>query len=192
MNFAAKLLLVALLAYGMSNLELERFAGKGMPARALFYPISIVVIPLVWVLRGRPQHYPHLADLLLALPFIIDVGGNALDLYNTVAWFDDVSHAATFMLLVLAIGSLILRLGLEPWIATGLSIGFGAVSHILWEIIEFVAMRIGSPGLQLTYTDTIVDLAMSLCGSVIAGLITGWRADSSRRSRSASDAYHRP
>ena len=179
LNFAAKLLLVALLTYGMTNLELERFAGKAMTARAFLYPVSIVVIPIGWALRGRKPPYPHLADLLLVLPFIIDVGGNALDLYNTVLWFDDVAHTMTWMLLVLAVGSLILRLDLSPWITVALSIGFGAVSHILWEIIEFVAMWIGSPGLQLTYEDTIGDLAMSLCGTVIAGLITGWRAERS-------------
>ena len=72
------------------------------------------------------------------------MAGNALDLYNTVVWFDDVAHAVTFMLLVLSVGSLILRLDLEPWITTCLSIGFGAVAHILWEIIEFVAMWIGA------------------------------------------------
>ena len=177
---AAKLVLVALLYYGMTHLELDRFRGKAMGARAALYPISIVVIPLVWALRGRRPPYPHLADIFLASPFIIDVAGNALDLYNTVVWFDDVAHTVTFMLLVLAVGSLILRLGLDAWIATCLTIGFGAVSHILWEIIEFVAMWIGSPGLQLTYEDTIGDLAMSLGGTVIAGLITGWRADTSR------------
>jgi hypothetical protein len=178
LNLAVKLLLVGLLYYGMTHLELDRFAGKAMGARAAFYPISIVVIPIVWALRGRPAPYPHLADTFLALPFVIDVAGNALDLYNTVVWFDDVAHTVTFMLLVLAVGFLILRLDLAPWIATCLTIGFGAVAHILWEIIEFVAMWIGSPGLQLTYEDTIGDLAMSLGGTVIAGLITGWRADS--------------
>jgi hypothetical protein len=159
------------------HLHLDRFAGKAMGARAAFYPISIVVVPVVWALRGRRPPYPHLADLFMALPFVIDVAGNALDLYNTIVWFDDVAHAVTFLLLVLAVGSLLLRLNLEPWIATCLSIGFGAVAHILWEIIEFVAMWIGSPGLQLTYEDTIGDLALSLCGTVIAGLITGWRAE---------------
>ena len=178
LNIAAKLLLVALLYYGMTNIELERFAGKAMGARAALYPISIIAIPIGWALRGRPPPYPHLADLFLASPFIIDVAGNALDLYNTIVWFDDVAHTVTFMLLVLSIGSLILRLHLRPWIATCLAIGFGAVAHILWEIIEFVAMWIGSPGLQLTYEDTIGDLAMSLCGTVIAGLVTGWRAES--------------
>jgi hypothetical protein len=176
LNLAAKLALALLLYHAMTNLELDRFAGKAMPARALLYPVSIVVIPIAWALRGRRPPYPHLADFLLATPFIIDVGGNALDLYNTVVWFDDAAHAATFMLLVLAVGSLILRLGLEPWNAAALSIGFGAVAHILWEIIEFVAMWIGSPGLQLTYEDTIGDLGLSLWGTVIAGLVTGWRA----------------
>lgn len=181
LNIAAKLLLVALLYYGMTHLELDRFAGKAMGARAALYPVSIIVIPIGWVLRGRRPPYPHLADLFLASPFIIDVAGNALDLYNSIVWFDDVAHAVTFLLLVLSVGALILRLGLEPWITTCLSIGFGAVSHILWEIVEFVAMWIGSPGLQLTYEDTIGDLALSLCGTVIAGLVTGWRAEPARR-----------
>jgi hypothetical protein len=178
LNVGAKFVLIALLIHATTNLELDRYAGKAMTARAFLYPISILIIPIVWWLRGRRPPYPHLADLLLASPFVIDVAGNALDFYNTIVWFDDVAHAVTFMLLVLSVGTLILRLDLEPWITTCLSIGFGAVAHILWEIIEFVAMWIGSPGLQLTYEDTIGDLALSLCGTVIAGLVTGWRGES--------------
>jgi len=177
LNLTAKVLLVGLLAYALTNLELDRFAGKAMEARAVFYPLFLIVIPIVWTLRGRPRPYPHDADLLLASPFLIDVAGNVADLYNTLVWFDDVAHSATWMLLVLAFGALILRLRLAPWITASLCIGFGASTHILWEIIEFLAMRFGSPGLQLTYEDTIGDLAMSFGGSVIAGLITGWRAD---------------
>ncbi|MGH7567126.1 MAG: hypothetical protein ACREK2_09875 [Gemmatimonadota bacterium] len=180
LNIAAKLLLVALLAYAMTGLELDHLRGKAMTARAASYPVAIVVVPIVWALRGRRGPYPHLADLFLAMPFIIDIGGNVLDLYNSVVWFDDVAHSVTWMFLVLAVGSLILRLELRPWITAALSIGFGAVSHILWEIIEFLAMWIGSPGLQLTYEDTIGDLAMSLGGTLIAGLVTGWRAESAR------------
>lgn len=84
LNLAVKLLLLALLTYAMTSLELDRFRGKAMTARAFSYPVSIVVIPIVWALRGKRPPYPHLADLLLVLPFIIDVSGNALDLYNTV------------------------------------------------------------------------------------------------------------
>lgn len=175
LNLAAKLLLVALLAYAMLNLEMERFAGKAMPARAILYPVSAILIPIGWTLRGRPRPYPHMADLFLVAPFIIDIGGNVLDLYNTQIWFDEAAHATTWMLLVLAFGALILRLDLAPWNTIALSVGFGAVTHILWEIVEFVAMWAGSPGLQLTYGDTIGDLAMSFSGTVVAGLITGWR-----------------
>ena len=76
----------------------------------------------------------------------------------------------------LSVGTLILLLDLKPWNAAALTIGFGAVAHILWEIIEFVAMWVGAPGMQLTYEDTIGDLALSLCGTILAGLVTGWRA----------------
>ena len=177
LNIGAKALLVGLLAFALTNLEMERLAGKAMEARAAFYPLFALVIPIAWRLRGRPQPYPHDADILLVSPFLIDVAGNLADLYNTVVWFDDAAHTVTWMLLVLAVGSLILRLGLEHWITACLCIGFGAVSHILWEIIEFVALTIGAPGLQLTYEDTIGDLAMSLGGSFLAGFITGRRAE---------------
>ena len=186
LNIAAKLLLVALLAFAMTHLELERLAGKAMTARAIFYPVSALVIPIGWLLCRRPRPYPHLPDVFLVSPFIIDIGGNVLNLYNTVVWFDDAAHAVTWMLLVLAVGLLIVRLDLAPWITTALAVGFGAVSHILWEIIEFVAMRVGSPALQLTYEDTIGDLALSLCGTVIAGLIVGW--STARRDRAAPTA----
>lgn len=175
LNLAAKLLLILLLIYGMTHLELERFAGKAMPARAALYPISIVAIPIGWLLLGRRHPYPHLADALLAAPFIVDLAGNALDLYNGIVWFDDVAHAVTFFLLSLSLGTLILFLDLKPWNAAALTIGFGAVAHILWEIIEYVAMWVGAPGMQLTYEDTIGDLALSLCGTILAGLVTGWR-----------------
>lgn len=37
-------------------------------------------------------------------------------------------------------------------------------------------MRSGATELHLTYGDTIGDLALSLTGSVTAGLLMGWRA----------------
>jgi len=175
-NVAAKLLLIALLLYSVTNQDLVRFAGKAMTTRALTYPIAALIIPLGWLLLGRPRPYPHGADTLLVTPFLIDVAGNAADLYNTVLRFDDVAHATTWMLLVLAVGMLLLRLRLLPWVTGALCIGFGATSHILWEIIEYLLMVSGSSGLQLTYGDTVGDLALSLSGSIVAGAWIGWRA----------------
>lgn len=175
-NVAAKVLLIALLLYSVANQDLARFAGKAMTARALTYPLAALIIPVGWLLLGRPRPYPHGADALLVAPFLIDVAGNAADLYNTILRFDDVAHATTWLLLVLAVGMLLLRLRLPAWVTGALCIGFGAASHILWEIIEYLLMVSGSSGLQLTYGDTIGDLALSLSGSVVAGAWIGWLA----------------
>lgn len=129
-NLAAKALLVGLLLYAVAHREMERFAGKAMETRALLYPIAAILVPVGWLFAGRPRPYPHGPDALLVSPFLIDVGGNVVDLYNTVVWFDDVAHAATWMLLVLAVGSFVARL----------------------------------------------DLALSLTGSVVAGITVGWLA----------------
>lgn len=179
-NVAAKALLVALLLYAVANPEMPRFAGKAMVTRALLYPLAALLVPIGWLLSRRPRPYPHAPDALLVSPFLIDVGGNAADLYNDVVWFDNVAHTLTWMLLVLAIGSFIARLDLAPWVVGALCVGFGATTHILWEIIEYLLMVSGNSGLQLTYGDTIGDLALSLTGTVVAGVTVGWVAARSR------------
>lgn len=175
-NVVAKLLLVALLLYAVANPEMPRFAGKAMGIRAVLYPLATLLVPLGWRLRGRPRPYPHAGDTLLAGPFLVDVGGNVANLYDTVVWFDDAAHAVTWMLLVLGVGQLLLRLRLAPWITAALCIGFGSVSHVLWEILEYLIMISGRTGLHLTYGDTVGDLAASLSGTVLAGLVTAWFA----------------
>lgn len=179
LNLAAKALLVAMLLYAVANPDMPRFSGKAMEIRAVLYTLAMLLIPLGWVLKGRPPPYPHGADALFAGPFLVDVAGNVFDLYDPVIWFDDAAHAVTWMLLVLAFGSLLLRLRLAPWITTALCIGFGSVTHVLWEIGEYLIMMSGTTGLQLTYGDTIGDLAASLSGSIVAGLVTGARASAS-------------
>lgn len=59
----------------------------------------------------------------------------------------------------------------ERWIAFGLSVGFGAVVDILWEVGEFLMMRSGASGLQLTYENTIQDLVMSLGGATVGAVV---------------------
>ena len=39
--------------------------------------------------RARPLGYPFALDILLVLSFLIDVVGNALNLYDIVDWWDD-------------------------------------------------------------------------------------------------------
>lgn len=191
LNVAAKLLLVALLLYAVANPEMPRFAGKAMGIRAVLYPLATLLVPLGWRLRGRPRPYPHGGDTLLAGPFLVDVGGNVANLYDTVVWFDDAAHAVTWMLLVLGVGQLLLRLRLPPWITAALCIGFGSVTHVLWEILEYLIMISGRTGLHLTYGDTVGDLAASLSGTVLAGLVTAWFASSGDGSSGAASCWRR-
>ncbi len=67
------------------------------------------------------------------------------------------------------------QLGLLP--SWGLAIGFGAATEILWELGEYSVMRLGSSGLQLTYVDTIGDLALGACGTLLgASLVSAaWK-----------------
>lgn len=178
-NVGLKALLAGLLAFAVLSPELPQFQGKAMTTRALTYPISALIVPLVVRLRRRTGPYPHLLDALVVLPFVVDSGGNALDLYNTTEWFDRFAHWFNWVTLVTAFGSAISSLGLSRFNVAATTVGFGATTHVLWEIIEYALMMAGSSGLQLTYGDTMQDLILSFCGSLTGALLTTtvlWRA----------------
>ena len=133
------------------------------------YPVAALVIPVIWTVRGRRSAFPYAADVLLTLPFLIDTMGNALDLYDTIEWWDDANHLVNWALLSGAIGAL-LRNRLGSWATLALVVGFGAVTAILWEIAEYLAFIRGSPELATAYTDTLGDLTLGLAGAFVAGL----------------------
>ena len=122
---AVKALLVGLLLFSVFS-DLERFNGKAMTARALTYPIAALVVPVVWWLRGRPRPYPHAVDMLIVLPFLIDTGGNALDLYS-VSWFDNLAHFLNWWILVSAFALALQRTGVGNLEAWSIAVGFGYV-----------------------------------------------------------------
>lgn len=176
-NVAVKLVLVGLLLFGTFS-GLERFEGKAFAGRALGYPISALIVPIAWWLvarrRGRAPDYPHTLDILLVLPFLIDTAGNALDLYDTVDWWDDFNHFLNWGLLTAAFGQLLLRLPLGRLNAFALAVGFGAVTAVLWEFVEYVTFIRNSPELDTAYKDTLGDLALGLTGAAIAAALTAF------------------
>lgn len=172
LNVAIKLALVSLLIFSLAAPDLPQFAGKAMTARVLAYPWSALLVPVLWRLRGRPSPYPHLIDALIALPFLVDVAGNVVNLYNTMRHFDDIAHFVNWALLVSAFGAITASLPVGRLNAAALALGFGTATNVLWEIAEYVLMSFGSSGLQLTYEDTIGDLALSLCGTLVGVLLT--------------------
>ena len=90
-DFAVKAALICLLAFGAFS-GLQQFEGKAFLWRLAIYPIAALIVPIIWAARGRKPAYPYATDVLLTLPFLIDTAGNALDLYDTIQWWDDANH----------------------------------------------------------------------------------------------------
>jgi hypothetical protein len=169
-DLAVKVLVVGLSLYPIMRPKSGHFAGKAMGIRAVLYPAAMVLIPMVWLVAGRPEPYPFVADIALGIPFLIDAAGNVFGLFS-IKGFDAIPHFVGWFFLSIAFGLAVNPLLPEPWIAFGLVLGFGAVIDVLWEIGEYMLMRSGASGLDLTYENTIQDLGMSLAGAAVGALV---------------------
>jgi hypothetical protein len=175
-TIALKAALIGLLLFAVLFPDSPQFEGKAMGGRAIAYPIAVLVVPAAWWLisRRRPLPYPYALDILWTLPFLIDTAGNAADLYDSVAWWDDLNHFVNWGILVLAFGQLLLLLPVGRLETGALCVGFGAVTAVLWELAEYVTFIRGSAEEETAYTDTLGDLALGLGGSILAAAVTAW------------------
>jgi len=169
-DLAVKVSLVLLLAFGAFS-GLERFAGKAFGWRLVGYSIAALIVPAIWFVRGRRRPYPFIADTLFVLPFLIDTAGNALDLYDTIDWWDDANHFVNWALLSGAVAAALLRTRVNRAELFALVVGFGGVTAILWEIGEYYAFIRNSSELATAYTDTLGDMALGLGGSTLAAAV---------------------
>ena len=167
-DIALKITLLVLLGLAVAFPDSAQFAGKAMGGRALTYPLAALIVPGAWWLWARDKPFPVEVDILLVLPFLIDTAGNALDLYNSVYWWDDLNHLVNWAILSAAAGFALRPLGLHWLNQVGLVTGFGAVTAIIWELLEYVAFIRDSPELATAYTDTLGDLGLGFTGSVIS------------------------
>jgi hypothetical protein len=167
-----KVATVVLLAWAVVNPDLPQFSGKAFTGRALVYPIALLVLPVGWRLfaRGRLP-YPVAADILLGLPFLIDVAGNALNLYDSVEWWDDANHLVNWALHTAAIGLLLRAGSWGPWTRAALAFGWAASTAVAWELAEYVAFVPDSPEAATAYADTLGDLALGLLGGAVAAVV---------------------
>lgn len=169
--WAVKIALVSCLLAGLLFPGIPGVEGKGWPERSVGYPLSALVIPIVWHLTGRRVRYPYLADTLLVVPFVLDLLGNLVNFYNTIANFDDLLHFLNWGFLVAALQLLLAPAGLARWNLTLMGCGFGAIAIVAWEAVEWVIQEMGAAGLQLTYDDTIGDLVLSTSGGVVGAAV---------------------
>ncbi len=137
-DVALKALVVGLTAVGAFS-GLARFEDKGFGWRLLFYPVAVMVLPVAWRVLRRGQTFPVAADVLITLPFLIDVLGNVLDLYTAISWWDDANHFVNWALLSAGVGLLVARAGLSPLVTGALIVGWGSVTALLWELGEYLA-----------------------------------------------------
>lgn len=165
---------------------IERFEGKAFGARLIAYPVLMLVAPALWWLtvrrRDRGARPPYVAFTLIMLPFLIDVTGNSLDLYDTVAWWDDFNHFLNWMLLLSGIGLLVANRVLPSWAVVALVTGMGAVLAIGWELGEWYTFIRHGTEAETAYQDTLGDEALGTLGALCAGFIvlrfrpgSGWR-----------------
>ena len=134
MTNSARDRLIALAIFGLTVAQLavatfvpglEQFEGKAFGARLVGYPLMMLIVPAivrVWSRRQTPvPPTPWMAYAFIWAPFLIDVTGNTLDLYDTVVWWDDANHFVNWFLLSAGAGLILARTLGEPAVGTGLA-----------------------------------------------------------------------
>jgi hypothetical protein len=154
---------------------LPQFEGKGFGARLALYPVMMLLVPALWWWRSRDRSRPPWAGFTLVMtPFLVDVTGNTLDLYDQVVWFDDACHLVNWFLLTLGL-ALVVRADLvrPAWARLLVLVGGGALLAVVWEVGEWFAfIRFGTE-LATAYQDTLGDQVLGTTGSLLAALTLG-------------------
>jgi len=156
---------------------LPQFEGKAFGSRLVAYPLLMAAPIVVWWAvtrrgRGEASPLPWAAFAFICAPFLVDVTGNSLNLYDSVSWWDDANHFVNWLLLCLGIGLMLERArpaaGWQLWLMVT---GAGAVLAILWELAEWYAFIRHGTELATAYTDTLGDEALGTLGAAVAGLL---------------------
>ena len=99
-----------------------------------------------------------------------DILGNRLDLYDRVAWFDDVMHFVCTGLLgaaaILLVGG---TAGLRDRLQV--AVAWGMTFAVAWELFEYLAFVARSAERGTAYADTVGDLVLGWSGTVVAALL---------------------
>ncbi len=173
---AAKAALFLLLLTALIWPDLSGIKGKASTARLVVYPLGALVLPIWWFAYGRAKSklhrtFPWTADLLITLPWLIDLLGNRLNLFDTISWWDDAMHFILWALLTAGVLTAFAPANLSRGLTAFVALGFGATAAVIWELGEYVAFVRHSPELQSAYTDTLGDLTLGTIGALLAGLI---------------------
>ena len=168
---ASKAAVIALAIDAFLNSATPRYSGKAMRIRAIGYAGGLMLVPLAWRLRGRPQPYPRELDMAVTLPLLVDAGGNAIGIYRR-AHVDDLIHFADGATVASVVGALATPRVRTSWEAAGVAAVAGMAAAGDWEIGEWIGLKLGAKGMDLTYDDTMTDLAETMSGAMLGAAIT--------------------
>ena len=171
---AAKGLTLACAVDAVINADTPRLRGKAMRTRALGYTAGLFLVPVLWRILPNRGRYPRGLDLAVTIPLLIDAGGNAAGLYEE-AHLDDVVHFLNAAIVSGVAGALFATRTDDPWQAALAGTGTAITAETAWEIAEWLASEAGADGMDLTYGDTMADLAESSAGAIVGGLVTWLR-----------------
>ncbi len=168
-------LTVAQLAVGALS-DLPQFEGKGFGARLVAYPLMMLLLPAALLAR-RTNHapFPWTPVALVMTPFLVDVTGNTLDLYDSLVWWDDANHFVNWALLCGGLGLLLRGAVTSRAALVGLVTGTGAVLAVLWEVGEWWTFIRHGTELATAYEDTLGDEVLGTLGALVAGLVLARR-----------------
>ena len=172
-----------LLVATLAGSNLPQFADKGFGARLIAYPLLMLVVPALWLLRRRGRRelpdVPWTAFSLVMSPFLVDVTGNTLNLYDSLGWWDDANHFVNWALLCGGLGLLLARVRWSPhWALAVAVVAVGSVLALAWELGEwFTFIRHGTE-IGTAYEDTIADQTLGTLGAVLAAVLVSSRARS--------------
>jgi len=180
-TLAAKAAAIVCAVDALLNADSPRLRGKAIRTRAFGYTAALFIVPVAWRLHPDRGRYPHELDLAVTTPLLLDAAGNALGLYER-AHIDDVVHLANAAIVSGVAGALVAPRVDEPWQAALAGAGVAITAEVAWELAEYGALRLGADGMNLTYEDTMDDIAESWVGAALGALFT-----LTRMSRSKSD-----
>ena len=168
---AAKAAVIAPAIDAWVNSSAPRYSGKAMRVRALGYAGGLLAVPILWRLRGRPQPYPRELDMAITLPLLVDAGGNAIGIYQR-AHVDDLIHFADGATVASIVGALATPRTRTSWEAAGVAALTGMAAAGVWEIGEWIGLKLGARGMDLTYDDTMTDMIETMGGALLGAAIT--------------------
>jgi uncharacterized membrane protein YjdF len=153
------------------------FATAGDAAGAFNLLLAFAVL-----VAARLANLPRVYDLAVIVALVFTQGGEALNLYDAIAWYDRVVHFVVPMLASQVVYLCLARIEVMPdpsqetlrrheagmfvaVFALGLAVGG------LWEIFEWTSDGLFGSELSEGNTDTVGDLIADACGSLAGGAL---------------------